>query len=789
MIIGSLVLGNPENGWMAIILIVAGVLSLILNYAKVSRSRGSKLLLGGLKFLGLALIALCLLNPQWSARQITPGENIVLVLADKSASMQIQQSGQPLGETFREQLADPKQPWQVRLGQDFDVRHYEFGARVAPSDAFLKLDFDDGSSQLISTLNTLTKRYRQQPLAGIVLFTDGNATDASGKLESDIPIFPVVMSDSPSAPKDIRIEQVSVSQTPFEDAPVTVQATIKGTSIGSTKVVAKLTGPDDFKQSQVLDISDESQATARFQFSPKSAGIQFYELVVHLASEPNALAPQAGGAIKALRASEASSESTLANNTRLVVVDRGVDKHRILYVGGRPNWEHKFMNRALHEDEQVHLVSLIRIARKEAKFDFRGRAGESANSLFRGFDDVDEETEEYDQPVLKPINVRDGKELSDGFPQSKEVLYEYEAIILDDVEAEFFTHDQMALLDRFVAERGGGLLMLGGRDSFRHGGWHKTPLRDAMPVYMDRPAQAAEGPLEWDLTRDGWLEPWMRLRENEQNENQRISSMPAFSIFNQVDEVKPGARQLALLENQYGDAAPALVSQQYGKGRSAALLIGDLWKWALKRSDDNQDDLAKAWRQITRWLIADVPAQVQVDLDWTQLGQAEAVNLNVRVHDKKFQPQDNAAVQIQIAQPGKKKKLRLDATPSLEEPGLFQASYAPRERGAYTATVEVTDEQGIRSGSVDVGWTSDPTAAEFQQTAIDLPLLENLAEKSGGQIVKLDELENFVTTLPLRDLPVMEVSTTSIWHTPILLMAALACFAVEWGLRRWKGLP
>lgn len=777
MIIGSLVLGNPENGWMAIVLLVVGLLSLILNYARIARPRKSKLLLAGLKAVGLALIALCLVNPQWSARQITPGENIVLVLADKSASMQIQHNDSALGDTFRGQLSDPKQPWQVRLGQDFDVRHYEFGARVAPSEAFQSLEFDDGRSQLCSTLETLTKRYRNQPLAAILLFTDGNATDVSTALEYDVPVFPVLSDENSQSPKDIRIDQVSVSQTPFEDAPVTVQATITGTT-STTKVVAKLTGPDDFKQSQVLDVSENAQGTARFQFSPKSAGIQFYDLTVQLASEPNAFRDPA-----------VSSEATLHNNKRLLVVDRGAERHRILYVGGRPNWEHKFMNRALMEDEQVHLVSLIRIARKEAKFDFRGRAGESANSLFRGFDDVDEETEEYDQPVLKPINVRDGNELRDGFPQTKEVLYEYEAVILDDLESEFFTHDQMALLDRFVAERGGGLLMLGGRDSYRHGGWHKTPLKDAMPIYMDRPAQPVDGPLTWDLTREGWLEPWMRLRENEQNENTRISTMPEFTIFNQFDEIKPGARQLALLENKFGEAAPALVSQQYGKGRSAALLVGDLWKWALKRSPDDQDDLAKAWRQITRWLIADVPAQVDVDLDWTQLGQSEAVEFNVRVHDKEFQPQDNAAVQIKIAQPGEKKKLRLDATPSLEEPGLFQASYVPRQPGAYTATVDVTDDSGIQSGSVEVGWTSDPTAAEFKQTAINYPFLKDLAEKSGGAIVRLDNLESFVTSLPLRDLPVMEVATTSIWHTPILLLAALACFALEWGLRRWKGLP
>ena len=47
--------------------------------------------------------------------------------------------------------------------------------------------------------------------------------------------------------------------------------------------------------------------------------------------------------------------------------------------------EFKFLNRALSQDGQLDLVGLIRIANREAKFDFRGREGETSNSLFRGF--------------------------------------------------------------------------------------------------------------------------------------------------------------------------------------------------------------------------------------------------------------------------------------------------------------------------------------------------------------------------------------------------------------------
>ena len=74
----------------------------------------------------------------------------------------------------------------------------------------------------------------------------------------------------------------------------------------------------------------------------------------------------------------------------------------MLYVSGRPNWEFKFLRRAVAEDEQVQLVGLVRIARRQPKFDFRDAARpQSTSPLFDGFDHPDPETaERHDQPVL-----------------------------------------------------------------------------------------------------------------------------------------------------------------------------------------------------------------------------------------------------------------------------------------------------------------------------------------------------------------------------------------------------
>ena len=80
------------------------------------------------------------------------------------------------------------------------------------------------------------------------------------------------------------------------------------------------------------------------------------------------------------------------------------------------------------------------------------------------------------------------------FPRTPEVLFEYHALILDDLEAGFFTADQQALVERFVSERGGGLLMLGGQGSFRQGGYERTPIGELLPVYLDRAARQRRGP-------------------------------------------------------------------------------------------------------------------------------------------------------------------------------------------------------------------------------------------------------------------------------------------------------
>ncbi len=213
----------------------------------------------------------------------------------------------------------------------------------------------------------------------------------------------------------------------------------------------------------------------------------------------------------------------------------------MLYVSGRPNWEFKFLRRAIDEDKEVELIGLLRIARRQPKFDFRSARAQSTSPLFDGFDHPDPDTaERQDQPVLIRLGTNE-VELRDGFPKAADELYKYHAVIIDDLEVSFFTPDQQALLRNFVSQRGGGLLMLGGPDSFAEGKYDKTPVGELLPVYLNRPVVPQDdGKYRLVLTREGWLQPWVRVRKTEDEENKRLAGMAAFQTLSRSGEIKPG---------------------------------------------------------------------------------------------------------------------------------------------------------------------------------------------------------------------------------------------------------
>ena len=783
--LGSISIPASRWIWPGAVLVAAAVVLLVWSYRRAPRIGAAQRIAFCLKVLGLILLALCMLEPLWNGRRAKSGANLFVVVADNSSGMNIRDAGstKSRGEILQAALQAEKNNWLGTLADNFQIRQYIFDSRLRRTADFSELAFDGKASAIGTTLRTIAERYRNRPLAGVLMMTDGNATDMaqhSYDLSGVPPVYPVLIGRSRRR-KDISLTNVSVTQTSFEDAPVMMQADVEASGYaGKTVAIDLVEDANNLIERRQWTVSgNDAKQVFRFRVRPEKTGVLFYNL-------------KAGEILKDQSPAQLA-EATLANNNRTIVVNRGEGPYRILYVSGRPNWEYKFLRRAISEDPHVQLVGLLRVARREPKYDWRGRTGESSNPLYRGFDGTDEEqTEQYDQPVLVRLNTRDDAELRDGFPKTKQELFGYHAVILDDVEAGFFTADQMDLIRRFVGERGGGFLMLGGKESFQKGNFQRTPIGRILPVHLDRlPQEPPAAQIRLDLTRQGRLQPWARLRDNEQAEQQRLSNMPDFRVFNRVRVVKAGATVVATVGDEQTRLFPALIVQRFGKGRTAALTVGDIWRWGLKQSELH-DDMSKFWRQTLRWLVADVPERMSLRPVLKGEKPNQPVVLKVRAHNKDFEPMDGVSVVVEVRDP-EGKEVRLTAEPVPTEAGLFEATYIPRRSGGYYASASVANAEAIQLGAAEAGWAVDLEAREFRSIQANRPLLEKIARQTSGQLIEINELDDFARSLPHRNVPVTTAWVKPLWDLPGVLPAVflfvLICFAGEWALRRWKGMP
>ncbi len=141
------------------------------------------------------------------------------------------------------------------------------------------------------------------------------------------------------------------------------------------------------------------------------------------------------------------------------------------------------------------------------------------------------------------------------------------------------------MLADFVSERGGTLLMLGGRRSFSEGGYKGTPLEDVLPVVLGEPRQNTPterlAQVQVTPTPAGANHPAAVFDGSAEQSAARWDSLPALSTINIVTGLKPGATELlqgTVVAGGQGEAAERVVMafQLYGRGRSMVLAVQDV---------------------------------------------------------------------------------------------------------------------------------------------------------------------------------------------------------------------
>ncbi len=629
-----------------------------------------------------------------------------------------------------------------QLSERFTLRFFRFSSRATRLEGPGELRYDGTHTDLGTALDGAREELSGLPLAGLVMITDGADNGRRPLTESlvplqaaGVPVFTVGLGEESLAP-DIEVGRVELPRAVLEGSTLLVD------------VVVTQTGMD--RRTVPLIVEDESRLLAEQNVT---LGPDGEPVVARIGFQLDA----AGAHRVRFRIPVQEGERVDRNNARDVQVEVRGDREKILYFPGEPSWEVKFMRRAVRDDENVQLVILQRTA--ESKF-------------------------------LR-IDVDDGEELVGGFPRTRAELYRYRALILGGVEASFFSHDQLQMIADFVSERGGGLLMMGGRSSFAEGGWAGTPVEEVLPVVLTNAPASPDGYLEEVKvapTPAGAANAAMQLGNDSVDVRTRWAALPPVTIVNRVTETRPGAT--VLLEGTGEGLDPpqvVLAHQRYGRGKALALTIQDSWLWQMSADVPLEDQSHETlWRQMLRWLVDDVPEAVAVTLDHEQVERGERVELRANVSDSTYLEVNDAVVTVKVTDPtGAVTEVPADWT--VERDGDYAAHVVPTVEGAYD--IEVSATRGDRVlGTDETHLVVAPSDEEFFGAGRRTNVLRRIADETGGRFYTPATVGALADDITVTGAGVTLVEQRDLWDMPILFLVILTLMGAEWGYRRMRGL-
>ena len=699
-----------------------------------SQTRWRRGLLIGLRVLSLILLAALLFRPSLRVSTHLPRKSRIALLIDSSQSMTLPHgSGRTRWEAAQGWLDPRAGSVLADLEERFQLQVFHFDREIREIRAGSELPATGTATSLETALSTLRKhRGEGQPLAGVVILSDG-ADNLSGQLtrvldtyrREGVPVHTVAVGRE-SLGKDIQVSQVTF--TPRILPGSSTRGTVSLTSVGfpgrRVSVEIREAGTLIASQPVTLNGSDTSQIV-ELSLKPQGTGLKHYTVSV---------APQPGEAIR-------------RNNRRHLLLQVEDSRPGILYVEGTPRWEFKFIRRALREDRNLQLVTLLRTS--DNKFYHQGLEGEDT--------------------------------LAAGFPQTREQLYRYKGLILGSIEASFFTSSQREMIVDFVGKRGGGFMMLGGRGSFDAGGYAGTDIAEMLPVHLGDRDPDNSYVIDWlsfDLTAYGRQHPAVQLDSDPAVNQRRWRSLPPISAYNRIARAKAGAAVLA--RGRGGRRAILLAAHRFGSGRAIAFMPATSWHWRMGLPHTDRTH-ATFWRQLLRWLVASSADPVQVTFDREIYEDEDAVGIEVAVRDAFFDPAGDREVEATVTSPGA-------ATGHLAlggAGGRYQGRFQPGERGIHQVGVKASRD-GVEPESAQGYFLVTPTHREFFDAEANPRFLRRISRETGGRHYALENAAKLPEEITYVDSPNAVLQVLPLWDMPLLFILLGGLLCSEWFLRkRW----
>lgn len=766
-------LRHPWPSFIVLVCILGAVAFVVrLYWRERGVSRRRRIFLGAFRAVLYTMLILLLFEPVFGLEMAVKLRQSLLVLLDTSESMaiadarrrerELEEAAMALGrlpfekgappmdakaraeasaarriELAKGILDNPNLDVFQRLEADFKLRYFSFADTVVPASgegeelaASLRKAAATGKSTRIGTaIDDVVARYSGQPIAGVVILTDGASNEGLEPLEvarkmkdRGIPIFPVGI--GVPDPPDVRLEGLVVQDTVFakDRVPVRFRITSKGFTGRHVDLVVTLNGQEIARKDIVL-----------------TGEPQFEEL---------SFIPEEGQtALKLEVVATPLPGEVVADNNRASQNIRVIDeKIKVLYVEGKPRWEYRYLRAVLLRDHRL-----------EVKF-----------LMTQGDRDLAKASDRY----------------LDRFPEVAGEAFIWDLVILGDVPSTYFTPAQLSRIEELVRARGGSLLVLPGHEHALTT-YLGSPIEGILPVRLQPEAwESVEETVHPTPTSKGDEMTVVTLEVPEERNASRWAQVRPIYQVPAVAGAKPAATVLATLSDapRRREPYPLVCWQRYGRGKAMFVGTDQLWRLRFKVGDKYH---ARFWGQVIQFLtlsrLLGENKRIQIETGRRAFRTGERVPIYANVLSEAFEPVNLANYPIHIERPeGQAETLQVKLEPVKDVPGFYQGFFTPELDGRYVVRTGPADREFSNSVELQVA----TTPLEQLEPALQEDTLRKLAELSGGRYFAIRDLPALPEELR------QELETTivrrekELWDLPAIFILLVLCAATEWFFRR-----
>ena len=631
------------------------------------------------------------------------------------------------------------------LQKEHDIRFYHFSRQ--PNGFTFTSDGEQASQQeagsgaatyIGDAIDHVLEEAAGQQVVAMLVLSDGQNTGggspaqaASAAAEVGTKIFAAPIGAVERLP-DVSVVDVYTSGLVAVGDTVSVHVTIESHGFEGRAITVELKDGDEVLATQEVSARDAEHQHVELTFEAQRAGPRYLTVNV----------PPQAEEVEQLR----------ANNTDSALVRISEEKIRVLLIDGLPRWDFRFVKNAIRRDN--------------------GLAGRSEE-----MPDVIVETEW----LRLPSDQREA-----ALPQSLDQFAEYHTIILGDVSPELLTADFIELLSQAVRERGVGLIVEAGTQSMPHR--FDTKLHELLPVRMRSGAAGVEAPVyepyEIQVTADGLVHETMRLYDDPGRNNRVWSTMPPYYWCAAAEQPAPAATVLAWnpkLEGRYGKT-PLIAFHYAGDGKVMFIGTDSTWAW---RQNVGDRFFYKFWGQAIRFVARRDDSEGDksfIEVRPVRAQPGEEAQIELMAFDAEGFPLKTPTRELALLLPGSRETIELMADKSKE--GRYTAKFTPQTPGIHRLAYQPPDGGATVEATLQVLTAPE----EFRHPNVNRPTLELLASATGGDVLKLSELDTIAAKIEGKaELKSLHREAT-LWDNWLTLAVLICVYSLDVGMRRVMGL-